>query len=126
MLCIPSQCSPEDLSCPNCHPADPSNMTLTLPHLVGIPSWHQCPSKVAPTLGGEPHFTWWVALADTGNLPKCLPSQPCTLACSQKWLGLTAGHTWGQPHLPVHMQDSSCGPNTTERLTKDGTLELGL
>ena len=97
MLCIPSQCSPEDLSCPNCHPTDPSNMTLTLPHLMDIPSWHQCPSKVAPTLGGEPHFTWWVALADTGNLPSvsCLSpvhqhahkscgwaSQPVTLGAS--------------------------------------------
>lgn len=129
MLCIPSQCSPEELSCPNCHPAGPSNMTLTLPHLMGIPSWHQCPSKVAPTLGDEPHFTWWAALADTGNPPKCLLPQPCTLACSQKLrLGLTASHTGGQPHLPVHMQDSSCGPNTRERLTQpiQGTCASGL
>lgn len=114
MLCIPSQCSPEDLSCPPCHPADPSDMTLALPLLMGIPSWHQCPSKVAPTLGGEPHFTWWVALAETGNLPECLLPQPCTPARSQKsWLGLTGSH-WGLAHPPVHLQASSCGPNTTE------------
>ena len=75
------------------------------------------------------HFTWWAALADTGNPPKCLLPQPCTLACSQKLrLGLTASHTGGQPHLPVHMQDSSCGPNTRERLTQpiQGTCASGL
>lgn len=114
MLCIPSQCSPEHLSCPPCHPADPSDMTLTLPHLMGIPSWHQCPSKVAPTLGGEPHFTWWVALAETGNLPKCLLPQPCTLARSQKCGWSSQAVTGGQPHPPVYLQGSSCGPNVTE------------
>ena len=44
-LCAPPRCS------------SPSKILLALPYPEGSPSWHQHPSKAAPTLGGQPHTT---------------------------------------------------------------------
>lgn len=89
---------PEDPVPPKLPPYWPSNMTLTLPHLMDIPSWHQCPSKVAPALGGEPHFTWWVALADTGNLP----SAPHQVLCHQ--------HAWAKSRAGPRVSHTGASP----------------